>query len=121
MQTHLHQVYDQYLNFITLENNLFTLNMPDTYAILNKSSSSQSLIDATLDHISASLFSMLLTMGGQPPLIFASKGTSAEYLGEKLDTRIKNYLVNAKTSYLGTQHDITIEDSLQRPCTYIVV
>ncbi len=53
--------------------------------------------------------------GGQPPLIYAAKGTSAEGLAEKVDTRIRNYLLNAKTSVLGNPADLAIEDSLQRP------
>lgn len=104
------------MNFVTLEANLFSLGLPDTYVALNDARSSEALIESTLDHVSSSLFSVLLTLEGQPPLIYASKGTSAELLGEKLETRIRNYLLNAKTSYLGTHSELAIEDSLQRPC-----
>lgn len=91
--------------------------MSDTYIALNDSQSSDALVDSTLDRVSNSLFSVLLTLGGQPPLIYATKGTSAEFVAEKLETRIRDYMVNAKTSYLGTQQELAIEDSLQRPCT----
>lgn len=109
------RVFDQYLNYVSLERNLFSLTLPDAFVALNDTASSEALIEHTLDHISAALFSVLLTMGGQPPLIYAAKGTSAEGLAEKVDTRIRNYLLNAKTSVLGNPADLAIEDSLQRP------
>lgn len=113
------KVFDQYLNYITLERNLFSLNMPETFVTVNDAASSDTLIDSTLEHVSSGVFSVLLTLAGQPPLIYASKGTAAESLGEKIDTKIRNYLINSKTSYLGSQGDIGVEDSLQRPRTYI--
>lgn len=89
--------------------------MRDTFVTLSDSHSSDALIEATLDRVSAGLFSVLLTHGGQPPLIYAHKGTSAELLGEKIDTRIRDYLLNTKTSYLGFHSELMVEDSLQRP------
>jgi hypothetical protein len=110
------KVFDQYLNYVTLEPNLFSLGMPETFLTLNDASSSDTLIDTTLEHVSGALFSTLLALGGQPPLIYAAKGTAAESLGEKIDTRIRNYLVNGKTSFLGASSaDVRVEDTLQRP------
>lgn len=109
-------MFDQYLNYVTLEENLFALNMADTFVTLNDAHSSDTLIETTLDRVSAGLFSVLLTLGGQPPLIYAHKGTSAELLGEKIDTRIRDYLLNTKASYLGIHSESMVEDSLQRPC-----
>lgn len=94
--------------------------MPEIFVTLNDSSSSETLIESTLERVSGGLFSILLTLGGQPPLIYASKGTAAESLGEKLDTRIKNYLINAKTSYLGSLTELGVEDTLQRPCKRMI-
>ena len=93
------------------------MGFPDAFVTLNKANSSEHLIDSTIDQVAASLFSVLLTFGGQPPLIYSAKGTAAQSLGEKLDMRIRNYLGNAKTPYLGGTdgNEVTVEDSLQRP------
>lgn len=86
--------------------------------MLNSSTSKEELVEGCLDSISLSLFSSLLTLGGQAPLIYAAgKGSSADMLGEKLEGRIKTYMLNFKTCYLGIDGaDASVEDSLQRPC-----
>lgn len=57
------QVFDQYLNFIVSEPNLFSLNRPSTYFTLNSPTSAESIIETTINNIVASLFSVIVTMG----------------------------------------------------------
>jgi sec1 family domain-containing protein 1 len=57
------QVYDQYLNFIVTEENLFSCGIPDVYQTLNNPSVPESKIEETVNCIVSSLFSVAVTMG----------------------------------------------------------
>lgn len=58
------QVYDQYLNFVVSEPNLFSLGMgKDTYWTMNSSQASDEGIDEKVDRIVNGLFSVAVTMG----------------------------------------------------------
>lgn len=58
------QVYDQYLNFIVSEPNLFSLGMGQgVYAAMNSNSISDEDLDAKIDRIVSGLFSVAVTMG----------------------------------------------------------
>lgn len=58
------QVYDQYLNFIMSEPDLFSLGMgKDTYWALNSSKPTDEELDAVIERIVSGLFSVVVTMG----------------------------------------------------------
>ncbi len=58
------QVFDQYLNFIVSEPNLFSLGMgKDTYWTMNSAITSDDEIDGHVDRIVSGLFSVSVTMG----------------------------------------------------------
>jgi hypothetical protein len=57
------QVYDQYLDFVCLESNLFSLQLKDSYHTINDVHSTESVIEALTDRIVSSLFSVVVTMG----------------------------------------------------------
>lgn len=58
------QVYDQYLNFIVSEPNLFSLGMgKETYWTMNSAQTSDDDIDLNVDRIVSGLFSVAVTMG----------------------------------------------------------
>ena len=58
------QVYDQYLNFIVSEPNLFSLGMgKETYWTMNSAQTSDDDIDSNVDRIVSGLFSVAVTMG----------------------------------------------------------
>ena len=58
------QIYDQYLNFIVSEPNLFSLGMgKDTYLTMNSAQTSDDDIDSNVDRIFSGLFSVAVTMG----------------------------------------------------------
>jgi len=63
---HISQVFDQYLNFIVSEPNLFSLGMGnETYWKMNSAQTSDENIDANVDRIVSGLFSVAVTMGMQ--------------------------------------------------------
>lgn len=59
------QLFDQYLNFIVAEPDLFSLGMQKehTYWALNSAKTSDELLDAVVDKIVSGLFSVIVTMG----------------------------------------------------------
>jgi len=58
------QMYDQYLNFIVGEPDLFNLGMgKDTYWALNSAQAKDEEIDALVDRTVSGLFSVVVTMG----------------------------------------------------------
>ena len=60
------QVYDQYLNFVVAEPDLFTLAMGrETYWALNSATTPDDKLDELVDKTVSGLFSVAVTMGGQ--------------------------------------------------------
>ena len=58
------QVYDQYLNFIVAEPDLFSLGLgKETFWALNSSKANDELIDTLVDRTVNGLFSVVVTMG----------------------------------------------------------
>jgi hypothetical protein len=57
------QVYDQYLNFVVSEPDLFSLHLKDAYYTLNSAQAADSAIESTIDRIVGGLFSVVVTMG----------------------------------------------------------
>ena len=69
------QVFDQYLNFIVTEPNLFSLGMGnDTYWTMNSAQTSDDDIDMNVDTIVSGLFSVAVTMGSLIILINEIQG-----------------------------------------------
>ena len=57
------QVYDQYLNFVVSEENLFSCEIPGVYRTLNDPSIAETVIEDTINRIVSSLFSVAVTLG----------------------------------------------------------
>ena len=58
------QVYDQYLNFIVAEPDLFSLAMGrETYWALNSATTEDDKLDSLIDRIVTGLYSVTVTMG----------------------------------------------------------
>ena len=72
---HIARVYDQYLNFIVGEPDLFSLAMGSgTYWALNSAITTDEELDAVVDRIVSGLFSVVVTLGTSPPLVVDSTG-----------------------------------------------
>jgi len=61
------QVYDQYLNFVVSEPDLFSLHLKDAYFTLNSAQAADSAIEHVIDKIVSGLFSVAVTMGTSSP------------------------------------------------------
>ena len=95
------KVYDQYLNFISLEDDMFVLKQQDkeliSYYAINRSDVKDTDMELVIDSIVDSLFSVFVTMG-VVPIIRSPKGNAAEMVAEKLDKKIRENLRDARNS-----------------------
>ncbi len=89
------QVYDQYLDFIVTEPNLFSLDMKNVYAQFNDPKTVEDEISGLVNEIVSGLFSAVLTMGSMP-IIRSNRGGPAELIAQKLDQRLRDHSINTK-------------------------
>ncbi|KJZ73862.1 hypothetical protein HIM_06755 [Hirsutella minnesotensis 3608] len=91
------QLFDQYLNFIVAEPDLFSLGMQKqhTYWALNSAKTSDEELDAVVDRIVSGLFSVVVTMG-VIPVIRCPKGAAAEMVAARLDRKLRDHILNSK-------------------------
>ncbi|KAI9891513.1 MAG: Vesicle trafficking between the ER and Golgi [Vezdaea aestivalis] len=103
------QVFDQYLNFIVGEPDLFSLGMgKDTYWALNSGQTKDEDLDSVIDNIVSGLFSVVVTMG-TIPIIRCPKEGAAEIVATKLDRKLRDHVLNSK--------DNLFSNPAQRPGT----
>jgi hypothetical protein len=99
---HLAQVYDQYLNFVVSEPDLFHLNMKGAYHTLNSGQTPDQELDTVMDRIVSGLFSVVVTMG-VVPIIRCPTGGAAEHISAKLDRKLRDHILNSKTNLFSDQ------------------
>ncbi|KAK4503915.1 hypothetical protein PRZ48_004830 [Zasmidium cellare] len=116
------QVFDQYLNFIVSEPNLFSLGMgKETYWSMNSAQTSDEDIDANVDRIVSGLFSVAVTMG-TIPIIRCPKAGAAEMIAAKLDRKLRDHILNSKDNLFSGNRPSTSQGapSSSRPILIIV-
>ncbi|XP_042204371.1 sec1 family domain-containing protein 1-like [Homarus americanus] len=125
-QANIKKVYDQYVNFISLEDDMFTLKHQGSeslsYYAINRSDIKDSDIDLIMDSIVDSLFSVFVNLG-QVPIIRCPRGNAAESVGERLDKKLRENLRDTRNSFfsgLSTDSFAAGQLSFQRPLLVIV-
>ncbi|KAH9642909.1 hypothetical protein HF086_011266 [Spodoptera exigua] len=97
----IHKVYDQYLNFICLEDDLFIMKHQQSdalsYYAINRGDTKDTEMEAIMDNIVESLFSVFVTLGNVP-IIRSSKGNAAEMVAKKLDKKLRENLWDARNN-----------------------
>lgn len=104
------QVYDQYLDFIVTEPELFSLEISNAYLILNDPKTTEEEITGLCANIADGLFNTVLTTNSIP-IIRAAKGGPAEIIAEKLGTKLRDFVINTNSSSTSTLQG---NDSLER-------
>ena len=90
------QVYDQYLNFIVAEPDLFSLGMgKESYWTFNSAKVEEATQDAAIDRIVSGLFSVSVTMGSVP-IIRCPQSELAKMIATKLDRKLRDHVLNSK-------------------------
>lgn len=89
------QVYDQYLNFVVTESNLFSLSMPKYFYKFNNPRVTEDEIELYVERISSGLLSAIITSEAIP-IIRCPQGGAAEMIATLLDSKLRDYLNNAR-------------------------
>lgn len=121
------KVYDQYLNFIALEDDFFILREKDkhqiSYHAINRSDATDSEVTAVIDQIVEGLFSVLVTMT-LIPIIRCPKGGAAEVVAERLTKKIRETTRDSRNNLFdrnnGKSGESSVSLSLQRPLLCLV-
>uniref|UniRef100_A0A8C7GDX2 Sec1 family domain containing 1 n=1 Tax=Oncorhynchus kisutch TaxID=8019 RepID=A0A8C7GDX2_ONCKI len=99
--TQVTKVFDQYLNFITLEEDMFILGNQNkefiSYHAINKPDIMDTEMEAIMDTIVDSLFCFFVTLG-TVPIIRCPRGNAAEMVAVKLDKKLRENLRDARNS-----------------------
>ncbi|UKZ91198.1 uncharacterized protein TrAFT101_006191 [Trichoderma asperellum] len=110
------QLFDQYLNFIVAEPDLFSLGMQNehTYWALNSAKTSDAELDAVVDRIVSGLFSVVVTMG-VIPIIRCPKGAAAEMVAVRLDRKLRDHILNSKDNLFSNARPTAAGTPSSRP------
>ncbi|XP_078593505.1 sec1 family domain-containing protein 1-like [Branchiostoma floridae x Branchiostoma japonicum] len=118
------KVFDQYLNFITLEDDMFTLRHSQnreaiSYYAINKGDVQDLEMEASMDAIVDSLFSVFVTLG-TVPIIRSPRGNAAEMVAEKLDKKLRENIRDSRNSLFTSDSLQAGQFSFQRPLLVIL-
>uniref|UniRef100_A0A8D0CKJ3 Sec1 family domain-containing protein 1 n=1 Tax=Scleropages formosus TaxID=113540 RepID=A0A8D0CKJ3_SCLFO len=117
------KVFDQYLNFITLEDDMFVLCNQNTelisYHAINRPDIMDTDMEAIMDTIVDSLFCFFVTLGAVP-IIRCPRGNAAEMVAMKLDKKLRENLRDARNSLFTGDTVGAGQFSFQRPLFVLV-
>jgi len=117
------KVYDQFVNFISLEEDLFTLRHQGSEALsfysLHRSDVQDSDIDPIIDAIVDGLFSVFVNLG-QVPIIRSQVNNAAQLVAERLDRRLRDTLRDTRSSFFRAPQAYRDAMSFQRPVLVLV-
>lgn len=85
------KVYDQYCNYISVDDYMFHLNMEDSYRSFHDPSIDDFEAQNNVQKIVDALFGVIVTMG-VVPIIQCPRGNAAEMIAQKLDSKIREHL-----------------------------
>nr|XP_002121594.1 sec1 family domain-containing protein 1 [Ciona intestinalis] len=96
------KIFDQYVNFTTLEHDLFELNSASdlSYYNFNKSNLKDHEMDEIINAIVDGLYCVFVTMG-TIPIIRCPTGNAAEMVATKLDKKLRDNLKDARNSFFS--------------------
>ncbi|XP_076048320.1 sec1 family domain containing Slh [Oratosquilla oratoria] len=125
-EAHIKKVYDQYVNFISLEDDMFVLKHQSgdslSYYAINRGDVKDVDIDVIMDSIVDSLFSVFVNLG-QVPIIRCQRGNAAEMVAERLDKKLRENLRDTRNSFftaIASDSFTTGQLSFQRPLLVLV-
>ncbi|CUS22124.1 LAQU0S04e08746g1_1 [Lachancea quebecensis] len=91
------QVYDQYTEFVVTEPELFSLEIPSVFRQLNDPSTGENTINNLCDQVANGLYDAVMTVGSIP-IIRAPKGGPAELVAQKLESKLRDYVINTRSN-----------------------
>lgn len=98
------KVFDQYLNFISLEDNMFLLRNQNREAVsyysINRTGVKDTEMMAIIDAIVDGLYCVFVCIGAIP-IIRCPRGNAAEMVAEKLDKKLRENIRDARNSFFS--------------------
>lgn len=114
------QVYDQYLNFIVAEPDLFSLGLgKESYWTFNSAKAEADAQDAAIDRIVSGLFSVSVTMGSVP-IIRCPQSELAKMIAAKLDRKLRDHVLNSKDNLFSSKATSNVYSTPSRPVLIIL-
>lgn len=107
-------VKDQYLGYVSLENNLFDLAMEEGYRLLHDPRVAEKDVERLIADITTGLMSACVTLG-QVPVIRSQRGGAAEMIAKELDARIREALSQRDSPFESGIGLTMTGNSMQRP------
>jgi Sec1 family len=77
---HIASIHDQYLDYVVLERNLFSLAIPDSYQLYNGAATTDAQMEAAMGDVALGLFSVVASLG-HVPIIRCPKVCTRERAG----------------------------------------
>ncbi|XP_050319659.1 protein sly1 homolog [Bactrocera neohumeralis] len=97
----IHRVYDQYVNFISLEDDFFILKHQKSeqlsYYSINRANTRDEEMEALMDSIVDSLFAVFVTLGNVP-IIRCPRNSAAEMVARKLEKKLRENLWDSRSN-----------------------
>jgi hypothetical protein len=102
------KVFDQYSNFVSLEEEFFVLREHDrdsiSYYSINRGDVKEQDVDNVMNNIVDGLFSIFVTLN-VVPVIRCPKGNAAEMLAHKLEKKLREAVQDTRNSLFATSSD----------------
>ncbi|CAM9379007.1 unnamed protein product, partial [Hapterophycus canaliculatus] len=92
------KIYDQNLEFVSLEHRLFSLDRPGSYVQYNDPTCPDAQVETYMKSMASALFGVLATVGGVP-IIRALPGGPTQMISEQLSKLISDHLVGGGTAF----------------------
>lgn len=105
------KVFDQYLEFVTLEESMFSLAQSSCYVQLNDPLAGDKEIEEIIERVVSGLFCVLATLG-VVPVIRCPRGGPAEMVAAALDLKLRDHLLSKNNLFTEGGSSIS---SFQRP------
>nr|CAH8842266.1 unnamed protein product [Trichobilharzia regenti] len=95
------KVFDQYTNFICLEDDLLTLSSssdgPSSFYALNRAKATEADVESIIHSVVDGLFSVFATLG-TIPIIRCPRGNASEMVASQLDSKFRDSLRDSRNS-----------------------
>ncbi|EED93894.1 sec1-family transport protein, partial [Thalassiosira pseudonana CCMP1335] len=96
-------VHDQFVDFCCHEENLFTLNVKESYVVYNNPGAGESEMEGAMERIAGGLFSVVVTLGCVP-VIRCPRGGAPEMVARKLNKLITQHPTLLRSKGHQTSH-----------------
>ncbi|XP_034171598.1 sec1 family domain containing Slh [Osmia lignaria lignaria] len=119
--SNIHKVFDQYLNFISLEDDLFILRHQNSdvisYHAINRGEVKDTEMESVMDIIVDCLFSVFVTLG-TVPIIRCPRGNAAEMVAKMIDKKLRENVWDTRNNLF--ESETSGHYSFQRPLLIIL-